>query len=56
MCEAIDPVDLSQSLGHTFLFYVLQDFVLKIAYGRSKKERKKGVNCSIFCFTNHRAS
>jgi len=25
------------SLGHTFLFYVLQDFVLKIAYGSSKK-------------------
>ena len=31
-------IQSSYMLGHTFLFYVLQDFVLKIAYGRSKKK------------------
>jgi len=34
-------IQSSYMLGHTFLFNVLQDFVLKIAYGRSKKRRKK---------------
>ena len=38
-------------MPHFLIFYVLQDFVLKIAYGRSKKNRKKkGVKSSIFLF------